>query len=82
MDCGVGALQLGFEQLKHRLAAEGLFNLDRKRPLPFCPRTVGIVTSATGGKGRLHCAVKDIDSDGGGSVDPLPTPTMRFENSQ
>lgn len=45
---GLGTLQLAFEQLKHRLAAEGLFDLDRKRPLPFCPRTVGIVTSATG----------------------------------
>jgi exodeoxyribonuclease VII large subunit len=45
---GVGALQLAFEQLKHRLATEGLFDLDRKRALPFCPRTVGMVTSATG----------------------------------
>lgn len=45
---GLGALQLAFEQLKHRLASEGLFELDRKRTLPFCPRTVGIVTSATG----------------------------------
>ncbi|MBD0315704.1 MAG: exodeoxyribonuclease VII large subunit, partial [Nitrospiraceae bacterium] len=51
---GLGALQLAFEQLKHRLADEGLFNVGRKRPLPFCPRTVGIVTSATG------AAVRDI----------------------
>ena len=45
---GRGALQLAFEQLKRRLAAEGLFDQDRKRPLPAFPRTVGIVTSLTG----------------------------------
>lgn len=51
---GVGGLQLAFEQLKNRLAAEGLFAVERKRPLPLLPRTVGIVTSATG------AAVHDI----------------------
>ncbi len=45
---GAGALQLAFEQLKQRLTAEGLFDVDRKRPLPLCPRTIGIVTSPTG----------------------------------
>ena len=45
---GRGALQLAFEQLKRRLAAEGLFDQNRKRPLPVFPRTVGIVTSLTG----------------------------------
>jgi exodeoxyribonuclease VII large subunit len=45
---GLGALQLAFEQLKAKLAAEGLFALERKRPLPMLPRTVGIVTSPTG----------------------------------
>ncbi|MGQ0693979.1 MAG: exodeoxyribonuclease VII large subunit [Nitrospiraceae bacterium] len=45
---GRGALQLAFEQLKRRLAAEGLFDQNRKRPLPAFPRTVGIVTSLTG----------------------------------
>ncbi len=45
---GAGSLQLAFEQLKERLKAEGLFNTDRKRPLPAFPRTVGIVTSPTG----------------------------------
>jgi exodeoxyribonuclease VII large subunit len=45
---GVGSLQLAFEQLKTRLAAEGLFAEGRKRPLPPFPRVIGVVTSATG----------------------------------
>ena len=43
-----GSLQLAFEQLKEKLKAEGLFDVDRKRPLPEFPRTVAIVTSPTG----------------------------------
>ncbi len=45
---GAGSLQLAFEQLKERLKAEGLFDADRKQPLPAFPRTAGIVTSPTG----------------------------------
>jgi exodeoxyribonuclease VII large subunit len=45
---GLGALQLAFEQLKAKLAAEGLFDPARKKPLPVLPRTVGVVTSPTG----------------------------------
>lgn len=45
---GLGALQLAFEQMKRRLEAEGLFALERKRPLPSVPQRVGIVTSASG----------------------------------
>ena len=45
---GAGALQLAFEQLKAKLRAEGLFDSDRKRPLPAFPRTIGVVTSTQG----------------------------------
>jgi len=45
---GAGSLQLAFEQLKQKLKSEGLFDAERKRPLPAFPRTVGIVTSPTG----------------------------------
>src|SRR5204862_1853736 len=45
---GLGALQLAFEQLKKKLAAEGVFEASRKRPLPHFPRTIGIVTSPSG----------------------------------
>ncbi len=45
---GVGALQLAFEQLKQKLAAEGLFDPARKKPLPVLPRAIGVVTSPTG----------------------------------
>ncbi len=45
---GAGSLQLAFEQLKERLKGEGLFDADRKQPLPAFPRTVGIITSPSG----------------------------------
>jgi exodeoxyribonuclease VII large subunit len=45
---GIGLLQAQFERLKERLAAEGLFDPSRKRPLPLLPHRIGIVTSPTG----------------------------------
>lgn len=51
---GQGALALAFEQLKTKLAGEGLFDDERKRPLPLLPRTVGLVTSKQG------AAVRDM----------------------
>jgi exodeoxyribonuclease VII large subunit len=45
---GIGALQLAFEQLKEKLAKEGLFDPGRKRPMPMVPKKVGIITSPTG----------------------------------
>lgn len=51
---GIGALYLAFEQLKNRLALEGLFDEANKKPLPKCPLKVGVITSPTG------AAVRDI----------------------
>ncbi|MBW2617221.1 MAG: exodeoxyribonuclease VII large subunit [Deltaproteobacteria bacterium] len=45
---GVGALALAFEQLKKKLAAQGLFDQDIKKPLPFLPQRVAVITSPTG----------------------------------
>ena len=45
---GIGALQIAFEQLKQQFDREGLFDPARKRPLPFFPRHVGVITSGTG----------------------------------
>jgi exodeoxyribonuclease VII large subunit len=46
--CGAGALRLAFERLKARLYAEGLFDDAHKKPLPFLPRRIGLVTSRQG----------------------------------
>jgi exodeoxyribonuclease VII large subunit len=51
---GVGALQVAFEKLKQKLAAEGLFAAERKRPLPKFPQRIGLVTSPTG------AAIRDV----------------------
>jgi exodeoxyribonuclease VII large subunit len=51
---GVGALQIQFEKLKQKLAAEGLFAPERKRPLPKYPQRIGLVTSPTG------AAIRDV----------------------
>ena len=47
-EAGEGALKREFEKLKAKLAAEGLFAAERKRPLPAVPRRIGVVTSPTG----------------------------------
>lgn len=51
---GIGALQKAFEQLKEKLAIEGLFDESRKKDLPVFPRTIGVITSPTG------AAIRDI----------------------
>lgn len=51
---GTGALARAFEELKKRLAAEGLFASERKRPLPALPACIGVITSASG------AAIRDV----------------------
>src|SRR5271154_2621709 len=51
---GVGVLQIQFEKLKQKLAAEGLFATERKRPLPKYPQRIGLITSPTG------AAIRDV----------------------
>jgi exodeoxyribonuclease VII large subunit len=53
-EAGKGSLQEQFEKLKARLSAEGLFDADRKKPLPLLPQKIGVVTSPTG------AAIRDI----------------------
>src|SRR5207247_3177117 len=51
---GLGALQLAFEQLKQRLAEEGLFDAARKKAIPMLPQRIAVVTSPAG------AAIRDI----------------------
>ncbi|MFZ0827343.1 MAG: exodeoxyribonuclease VII large subunit [Verrucomicrobiia bacterium] len=51
---GVGALQMAFEKLKQKLASEGMFAPERKRPLPKYPQRIGLVTSPAG------AAIRDV----------------------
>jgi exodeoxyribonuclease VII large subunit len=53
-EAGLGALKRAFEELKARLAAEGLFAAEKKRALPAAPRRIGLITSPTG------AAVRDM----------------------
>ena len=53
-EAGHGALQRAFEELKAKLAKEGLFDTAHKRPLPVAPRSIGIITSPSG------AAIRDI----------------------
>jgi exodeoxyribonuclease VII large subunit len=80
---GRGAQQLALEQLKNRLAAEGLFDEGRKRRLPAFPRTVGIVTSLSGAAVRdmmtvlrrrcpiLHLILAPVSVQGDGSAEQI-----------
>ncbi len=64
---GLGAEALALEQLKARLAAEGMFAADKKRPLPRFPRRIGVVTSRTGA--AIHDIIRTIQRR-------LPTPIL------
>jgi exodeoxyribonuclease VII large subunit len=80
---GAGALQLAFEQLKKKLAAEGLFEKSRKRALPRLPRRIGLITSPSGAVLRdmlqilerrfqgLHVRLYPAQVQGEGSVEQV-----------
>jgi exodeoxyribonuclease VII large subunit len=65
---GIGELLARLEQLKRTLAAEGLFAVDRKRPIPFLPQLIGLVT------GRASAAERDVRENA-----RLRWPAVRFE---
>ena len=75
---GAGALQIAFEQLRARLEAEGLFDPERKRPLPPHPRRIGIVTSASGA--ALHDVLRVAAGRHGGT--PLLLAPTRVQGDE
>jgi exodeoxyribonuclease VII large subunit len=90
---GHGALQFAFEQLKKKLAGEGLFDAARKRPIPRLPRRIGIVTSPSGAVVRditeilsrrfpgLHLRIYPASVQGEGSVEAVSRGIEYFSNS-
>jgi len=90
---GQGALFLAFEQLKKKLAAEGLFSPERKRDLPFLPASIGIVTSDKGA--ALHdmlrilgdrfpdrrIVVRPVKVQGNGAADEIATGIAELASS-
>jgi exodeoxyribonuclease VII large subunit len=90
---GHGALQLAFEQLKKKLATEGLFDPARKRPIPAMPRRIGIVTSPSGAVIRdmlnvlerrfpgRHIRIYPAQVQGEGSVEQVVTAIEYFSRS-
>ncbi len=90
---GFGALQFAFEQLKKKLAAEGLFEAARKRPLPKLPNRIGLVTSPTGAVIQdmlqilarrfpgLHIQVYPAQVQGEGSIDAVCRGIRHFSES-
>ena len=90
---GHGALQLAFEQLKKKLAAEGLFEPARKKPLPRYPRRIGIVTSPRGAAIQdmlnilarrfpgLHIRIYPAQVQGEGSIEEVCRGIQYFSRS-
>lgn len=87
---GRGALQLAFEQLKHKLEAEGLFDPARKRLIPILPQRIGIVTSPTGAAIRdflnviarrfpnLHIIIAPVRVQGEGAAEEIAMAVDEF----
>jgi exodeoxyribonuclease VII large subunit len=90
---GLGALLLALEELKRKLAAEGLFDAARKRPLPRYPRRIGVVTSPVGAAVRdivkvlqsrwppIEIVLAPVRVQGPGSAEEIAAAIRRF-NSQ
>ena len=90
---GHGALQFAFEQLKKKLALEGLFEAQRKRPIPRLPRRIGIVTSPSGAVIRdiaqilsrrfpgLHIRLYPANVQGEGSIEAVVRGIEYFSQS-
>ncbi len=77
---GIGALQLAFEQLKKRLSSEGLFDAQRKRPIPKLPQRIGLITSKSGSaihdmvsklRGRFHIIILPVKVQGDGAAQEI-----------
>ncbi len=87
---GLGALQLAFEQLKKKLAKEGLFEAKHKKPIPFLPERIGVVTSRTGKAIRdilkviherfpeSHVILRDTRVQGEGAADDIAEAIREF----
>ena len=87
---GLGALQLAFEQLQKRLAAEGLFDEARKRPIPRLPERVGLITSRSGSvvhdmvvrlRGRFHVRILPVKVQGEGAAEEI-VQAIQLANAQ
>jgi len=91
---GEGALQKRFLELKASLEKEGLFAEERKRPLPFLPRAVGVVTSGTGAvihdimvkfRERMPCLkiyLADVRVQGEGAADEIAGAIKEFNRQR
>jgi len=88
---GLGALQLAFEQLKKKLEKEGLFSAEHKKPIPFLPRKIGIVTSPTGAAirdilniikrrfSRVEIVINPVRVQGEGAAEEIAAAIREFE---
>ena len=87
---GLGALQLAFEQLKKKLEKEGLFDPKHKKPIPFLPERIGIVTSLSGKAIRdilkviderfseSHMVIRDVRVQGEGAAEEIAKAIQEF----
>ena len=90
MPKGLGALQLAFEELKQRLAKEGLFDPARKKPIPTLPQRIGLVTSPSGAAIRdflnvigrrypnLHIIINPVRVQGAGAAEEIAAALDEF----